>query len=342
MRAAVTGAAGFIGTHLVGALRERGWWVRAVDVRQPRWPSGDEFLLADLRQAPNCRRAVAGVDVVFALAANMGGIGWTHTAPAQILHDNLLISTNSLHACHQAGVRTVVYASSACVYPLRLQTRPDSPPLREDSVLPAEPDREYGWEKLTTELLAGSYRGAYGLDVKIARLHAIYGPCGAYRGPRAKSLAALCGRIAAIDGPAGEIEVWGDGTQTRSYCYVDDCVDGLLRLANSTATQPVNLGSDERVSIAELVARVARVAGKRIAPRFRTDRPVGPLGRCSDNTRCRQLLGWAPSTTLDDGLRRTYDWVAADLRRAAGCGAGPSDEAVAAASSAGAPGMADG
>jgi GDP-D-mannose 3', 5'-epimerase len=319
MRATVTGAGGFIGTHLVAALRRQGFRVRGVDLHAPVHPApgpdghADEFLQLDLTDGRAAARAMAGSDVVFALAANMGGIGWTHSEPAQILRDNLLISTNSLHAARDAGVATVVYASSACVYPLSLQQRPDSPPLAEDLVHPAEPDREYGWEKLTAELLAGAYRASSGLDVKIARLHAIYGPLGAYRGPRAKSLAALCGKVAAVDGPEGEIEVWGDGTQTRSYCFVDDCVEGLLRLARSDVDVPVNIGSAERVSIADLVRRIGAVAGKRIRPVYRPDRPVGPLGRVSDNARCRALLGWAPSTTLDEGLGPTYAWIADHL-----------------------------
>jgi GDP-D-mannose 3',5'-epimerase len=314
-RATVTGAGGFIGSHLVSFLKRQGWWVRGVDVSPPAYlpTDADEFLLLDLTESQSCRRAAAGADVVFALAANMGGIGWTHAAPAEILHDNLLISTNTMEACRRGGVGVVVYTSSACVYPMSLQRRPDSAALREDSVFPAEPDKEYGWEKLTTEILAGTYRTGYGMDVKVARLHAIYGPLGAYHGLRAKSLSAICGKVAAIDGPAGEIEVWGDGSQTRSYCYVDDCVEGLWRIATSDLDTPVNLGSEERVSIAELVERIARIAGKRVTPRFDPTKPVGPLGRSSDNALCRERLGWAPSTPLDTGLRRTYEWVLAQL-----------------------------
>jgi GDP-D-mannose 3', 5'-epimerase len=315
-RVAVTGAGGFIGTHLVAYLKRQGCWVRGVDLVPPRYGATDanEFLLLDLTDQAACACAVADADVAFLLAANMGGIAWTHTAPAQILHDNLLISTNSVEACRRAGVRTAVYASSACVYPRHLQQRPDSPPLREEPVFPADPDEEYGWEKLTTELLARTYRATYDLDIKVARLHAIYGPLGAYDGPRAKSLGALCGKIAAIDGPAGTIEVWGDGRQTRSYCYIDDCVEGLWRIANSDLDVPVNLGSTERVTIAELVARIAAVAGKHVTPRFLPAELVGPRGRSSDNTLCRRRLGWAPSTPLDVGLRATYAWIADQVR----------------------------
>ncbi|MFD5823958.1 NAD-dependent epimerase/dehydratase family protein [Lentzea sp. NPDC060358] len=309
----VTGAGGFVGGHLVRAVRARypRARVRGVDLHYPRYgrSEADEFLLADLRERDRCAAAVGGADIVFALAANMGGIGWTHAAPAEILHDNLLISVNTLDACRRQGVRTVVYTSSACVYPESLQRTPGSAPLRETPVFPAEPDMQYGWEKLTTEILCETYRKTYGMDIKVARLHAIYGPMGSYSGLRAKSLSMLCGKVAAVPGDSGEIEVWGDGTQTRSYCYVDDCVTGLLRLAESAVDQPVNIGSEERVSIGELVAMIARVAGKEITPRYRPDKPVGPLGRVSDNALCRELLGWQPRTTLDEGLRRTYRWI---------------------------------
>ncbi|MCB5909706.1 NAD-dependent epimerase/dehydratase family protein [Streptomyces pinistramenti] len=309
----VTGASGFVGTHLVHALKRRRprVRVRGVDVRPPEYgPSeADEFVLADLRDPEQCAAAVSGADQVFALAANMGGIGWTHAAPAEILRDNLLISVNTIEACRTAAVGTVVHTSSACVYPNSLQHSPDSAPLAEATVFPAEPDMEYGWEKLTTEILCGTFRRTWGMDIKIARLHAIYGPLGAYSGLRAKSLSMLCGKVAAVPGGSGEIDVWGDGTQTRSYCYVEDCVTGLLRLAHSTVDQPVNIGSEERISITALVGRIADIAGKSIVPRYLPDKPVGPLGRVSDNTLCRQLLGWQPSISLDEGIRRTYPWI---------------------------------
>ncbi|QKV97139.1 NAD-dependent epimerase/dehydratase family protein [Streptomyces sp. NA02950] len=309
----VTGAGGFVGGHLVRAVRAQypHAQVRGTDIHHPEYgrSEADQFLVADLRERDRCAEAVAGADVVFALAANMGGIGWTHAAPAEILHDNLLISVNTMDACREEGVRTVVYTSSACVYPGSLQREPDSAPLRETPVLPAEPDMQYGWEKLTTEILCETYRETYDMDIKVARLHAIYGPQGSYSGLRAKSLSMLCGKVAAVPGDRGEIEVWGDGTQTRSYCYVDDCVTGLLRLAESPVDQPVNIGSEERVSISELVARIAHIAGKEITTRYLPDKPVGPLGRVSDNALCRRLLGWQPDTSLDDGLRRTYRWI---------------------------------
>ncbi len=316
----VTGAGGFIGSHLVRRLAREGHRVRGVDLVRPHYEptAADEFVIADLRDAARAADAVAGADTVFALAANMGGIGWTHTAPAEILHDNLLISANTVEACRAAGVRTTVYSSSACVYPGSLQREPHAAPLAEEPVFPAEPDMEYGWEKLTTEILCRAYRQSHGTDIKIARLHAIYGPVGTFDGPRAKSLSMLCGKIARLPGTEGEIEVWGDGTQTRSYCYIDDCVEGLVRLSRSEVDEPVNLGSEERVDIATLVERIAEVAGKKVRCAFAPDRPVGPRGRSSDNTRCRRLLGWAPETSLADGLARTYPWIEAQVKAGAG------------------------
>jgi GDP-D-mannose 3',5'-epimerase len=320
MPTVVTGAGGFIGAHLVAELVERGHHVRGVDIREPEYgPSAaDEFVVADLRDRDACLAAVRDADVVFALAANMGGIGWTHAAPAEILRDNLLISTNTVDACRSAGVSIVVYTSSACVYPMSAQDRPDSEPLREADVFPAEPDMQYGWEKLTTEILCQTYRQEYAMDIKVARLHAIYGPLGHYDGLRAKSLSMLCGKVASAGGPAAEIEVWGDGTQTRSYCYVADCVEGLIRLSESDVAEPVNIGSEERVSITALVERIGAVAGKKVSPRYQLGMPVGPRGRVSDNTLCRKLLDWSPSITLDAGLRITYPWIESQVRAGAG------------------------
>lgn len=325
-RVLVTGAGGFIGSHLVARLVGEGAWVRGVDLEESEFRpiDADEFLRLDLRDPAEAAEATSDVDTMFALAANMGGIGWTHSAPAEILRDNLLISTNSIEQACRNGVQKVVFASSACVYPRYLQSRPDAPALCEDVVFPADPDREYGWEKLTSEILYGACRDRYGIDVKIVRLHGIYGPYSTYDGLRAKSLAMLCRKVADVEEDAGEVEVWGDGTQRRSYCYVDDCVEGLLRIAASELVEPINLGSDVSVSIAELVERIARVAGKSIRLRFDATRPVGPLGRNSDNSLIRQRLGWAPSTPLDFGLVPTYQWIAEQLRvRAAAGAAGP-------------------
>ncbi|MEU6189638.1 NAD-dependent epimerase/dehydratase family protein [Nocardia sp. NPDC047038] len=315
MRTVVTGAGGFIGSHLVPYLQRHGCRVRGVDLKYPEFTetTADEFVLADLRQPDAAAEVLAGADVVFALAANMGGIGWTHAAPAEIMHDNLLISTNTVEACRRSATSTLVYTSSACVYPGYLQNRPDAPALREADVFPADPDMEYGWEKLTTEILCDSFRAAHGMDIKIARLHAIYGPWGCYEGLRAKSLSMLCGKVARLPSTGGEIEVWGDGQQTRSYCYVDDCVEGLWRLSRSSAPAPINLGSIERVTIADLVSRIAHTAGKSVTFRYLPDKPVGPLGRSSDNDLCQATLGWAPRTSLADGLRHTYEWIERDV-----------------------------
>lgn len=306
-RALVTGASGLVGARLVKRLRHEGWWVRAAGRTRV---AADEFVEVDLRDAARCPEAFEGVDVAFALAANMGGIGWTHSASAQILHDNILITTHTVEAARRAKVGTLVQASSACVYPRYLQHDPDSAALREDQVYPADPDMSYGWEKLTGELLCETYRASYGMDIKVARLHTVYGPGATYDGPRAKALMALCAKVAAVEGGAGTIEVWGDGRQTRSFCHVHDAVEGLLRLAASDVSTPLNIGSDERVSIAEAVRLIAAVADKDIAMRFEPDRPVGPRGRISDNSLCREHLGWAPSIPFAEGIRETYRWVA--------------------------------
>lgn len=314
MTTIVTGASGFIGSHLMRRLADEGEPLRGIDlVGSPlNDPAGAALQVADLRDPWAARTALQGADRVFALAANMGGIGWTHAQPAAIMRDNLLISTNTIEAAREAGCRQVIFASSACVYPGYLQEEPNARPLAEEPVWPADPDMQYGWEKLTAEILYRTFAEAFGMDVRTARLHAIYGPFGTFDGPRAKSLSMLCAKVAALPPGGGEIDVWGDGTQTRSYCYIDDCVEGLMRLSGApgaAAARPVNIGSQERVSIAELVDRIAEVAGKMVVARYDTNRPVGPRGRCSDNTFVRELLGWAPSTPLTTGLRRTYWWI---------------------------------
>jgi nucleoside-diphosphate-sugar epimerase len=326
----VTGAGGFIGAHLVRYLKRRGHRVRGIDLHPPAFglSAADEFLELDLRDADQARAALAGSDTVFALAANMGGIGWTHAAPAEIIHDNLLISLQTLDGCRAAGVSRLVYSSSACVYPMYLQTSPDSAPLCEHRVFPADPDESYGWEKLTSELLFQTWAQPAGMEVRIARLHAIYGPDGHHDGERAKSLLALCGKVARIEGDEGVIDVWGDGSQSRSYCYVDDCVEGLWRIADSDVREPLNMGSQESVTIADLVARIAQIAGKTVHCEFDLNRPVGPLGRNCDNTLIRERLGWAPATALDVGLRCTYEWVAADVRRDRATAAAPGPDAA--------------
>ncbi len=245
----------------------------------------------------------------------MGGIGWTHAAPAGILYDNLLISTNTLEACRINDVENIFYSSSACIYPNYLQETNDSLGLKEDKVYPADPDLEYGWEKLTAEILHETYRKSYGLNIKIARFHNIYGPLGTYDGGKEKSPAALCRKIASIEGTEGEIEVWGDGTQARSYCFVDDCVEGCLRIMKSSIDRPVNLGSDRMVTINELIAIINDFSGKTVHCKYDLSKPVGPMGRNSDNTLIKELLGWAPDITLEQGMAQTYKWIESQLKK---------------------------
>jgi len=316
-KALVTGAGGFIGHHLASYLVERGYWVRGVDLKPPEFEAtrAHEFEILDLRRWDACLVATRGVDEIYALAANMGGIGFIHSHKAEISRDNVLINVHTLEAARTNRVERLLYTSSACVYPGYRQDSPDVTPLREEDAYPADPEDGYGWEKLFTERVCRHYWEDYGLETRVVRFHNIFGPLGTYDGGREKSPAAICRKVAlARDGDA--VEIWGDGKQTRSYCYIDDCVEGIHRLMRSGFTEPLNLGQDRLISVDELVDIVTRLAGKRLFKSHDLAKPQGVRGRNSDNDRLRQVLGWEPQVSLEDGLGRTYRWIASQLREA--------------------------
>jgi GDP-D-mannose 3', 5'-epimerase len=317
-RVLVNGAGGFIASHLVKRLKSEGYWVRGADIKRPEYSdtAADEFVIGDLRDPNVVASVVNGVEDVYQLAADMGGAGYIFTGEhdAAVMHNSMLINLNTLQLGTEAGVKRFFYSSSACVYPEHNQMDPLNPVCIESTAYPAAPDSEYGWEKLFSERLYLSYMRNYGVTVRVARFHNIFGPDGTWDGGKEKAPAALCRKVAQAP-EGGEIEIWGDGMQTRSFLYVDECVEGVRRLMESDFVGPVNIGSEEMVTINQLAELVMQVAGKELSIRH-IKGPLGVRGRTSDNRLIFEKLGWRPSRPLTEGLEKTYTWVAAQVEMA--------------------------
>lgn len=318
-KALVCGAGGFIGHHLVKFLKNKGYWVRGVDLKYPEFSPKDEaddFVIGDLRD-PNVWQKILdrNFDEVYQLAADMGGAGFVFTGEhdADIMHNSALINLNALYYCHKKGIGKIFYSSSACAYPAYNQKDTNNPKTSEDSVYPAAPDSEYGWEKLFSERMYLAFHRNYGLNIRIVRFHNIFGPEGTWKGGREKAPAALCRKVAETKN-GGEIEIWGDGEQTRSFLYIDECLEGVRRLMDSDFIGPVNIGSEEMVSINQLAKMIMEIAGKNLTIKHISG-PLGVRGRNSDNRLIKEKLGWAPSRPLREGLEKTYQWIEKETKK---------------------------
>lgn len=317
-KALVCGAGGFIGGHLVKRLKSEGFWVRGVDIKMHEFETSaaDEFIKGDLRDPEVVKRVVEGIDDVYQLAADMGGAGYIFTGDhdANVMHNSATINLNVVDFGHKAGVKRIFYSSSACIYPAYNQMDPDNPKCSEESAYPAEPDSEYGWEKLFSERLYLSYMRNYGMYVRVARFHNIFGPQGTWQGGREKAPAAMCRKVS--DTPdGGTMEVWGDGKQTRSFLYVDECVEAVRRMMEGPFEGPLNIGSEEQVTINQLAEIVQDIAGKKLKINH-IPGPQGVRGRNSDNKLIREKLGWEPSQSLRAGLEKTYEWIRQQTKEA--------------------------
>ncbi len=316
-KALVCGAGGFIGSHLVKRLKSEGFWVRGVDLKYPEFSetAADDFVIGDLRDPVVCRDvANEPFDEVYQLAADMGGAGFIFTGEhdSEVMHNSAMINLNMVDICAKVGVKKIFYSSSACIYPEYNQMDPDSPKCSEDSAYPAEPDSEYGWEKLFSERMYLAYNRNNGLDVRIARFHNIFGPEGSWNNGREKAPAAMCRKVAETP-EGGEIEMWGDGKQTRSFLYIDECLDGVRKFMDSEFLGPVNIGSEEMVTINGLVEMIMDIAGKKVSTNH-IEGPLGVRGRNSDNELIYAKLGWRPARPLRDGLEKTYRWIEEQVR----------------------------